>query len=116
MMSPVGTHALAREYHGEFVVLKNSTARMQGVASWTSYRQLRDELVRDQRLAPSGDVSTLVFTEDVSFNSPSAAAAVIFAGNQNGLIAWKVKDTGQTYKDWKETELQRMQGTSGPEV
>ena len=36
VMNPVGTGARAQEIDGEFVVLKGSTARKQGIASWTS--------------------------------------------------------------------------------
>jgi hypothetical protein len=40
----------------------------------------------------------LLFTHDVEFSSPSAAAAVIHGGHANGLIAWKNKD-GKTLKE-----------------
>ena len=40
----------------------------------------------------------LVFTKDVEFSSPSAAAAVVHGGSANGLIAWKDK-LGRTLKD-----------------
>lgn len=106
-MSPVGTLATAREYRGDFIVLKGSTARKNGVASWTSYRQLREQLVQEGRLVPSQDPHYYVFQEDVVFASPSAAAAVVFGGNQNGPMTWKVKGTGQTYRDWRETSLRR---------
>lgn len=105
VMSPVGTTATAREYQGEFIVLKGSTARKTGVASWTAYRQLREQLVQEGSLTPATDGRYYVFQQDVAFSSPSAAAAVIFAGNQNGTLAWKTKDTGQTYKDWQEAKL-----------
>jgi hypothetical protein len=105
-MGPVGTSATAQEVDGQFLVLKNSTARKQGVESWTSYRGLRDQLVAEGKLANSGQDGFLVFTEDVPFASPSAAAAVVFAGNQNGRKAWRVKDTNQTYQEWKEERLE----------
>jgi hypothetical protein len=109
VMSPVGTNAMAREYQGEFIVLKGSTARMQGVQSWTSYRQLRDQLVQEGQLTPDAEGRYYVFQNDVPFNSPSAAAAVIFGGNQNGTLTWKVKVTGQSYKAWKETKLANVE-------
>lgn len=40
----------------------------------------------------------LVFTKDIEFSSPSAAAAVIHGGHANGLTAWKNKD-GKTLKE-----------------
>ena len=40
----------------------------------------------------------LVFTRDVEFASPSAAASIIHGGHANGLIAWK-NAKGVTLKD-----------------
>lgn len=40
----------------------------------------------------------LLFTKNVEFSSPSAAAAVIHGGHANGLIAWRNKD-GKTLKE-----------------
>jgi len=105
VMSPVGTNATAREYQGEFIVLRGSTARKKGTQSWTAYRQLREQLVQEGHLIPGADDQYYVFQQDVAFNSPSAAAAVIYAGNQNGTLTWKVKGTGQSYKDWREAKL-----------
>ena len=92
VMNPVGTSARAQEIDGEFVVLKGSTARKQGIASWTSYKALRDQLVQEGKLADGPDPSLYVFTEDVPFNSPSAAAAVVFGGNQRGPLVWRTED------------------------
>lgn len=107
VMSPVGTLAEAQEIDGEFVVFKGSTARKQGIAAWTSYRALRDQLVADGKLIDGPDPGFLVFTEDVPFSSTSAAAAVIYGGNQQGPIAWKIKGTGQTYRSWSDERLKR---------
>src|SRR3954463_7612820 len=91
-MNPVGTGARAQEIDGEFVVLKGSTARKQGIPSWTSYQALRDQLVQEGKLADGPNPSLYVFTEDVPFNSPSAAAAVVFGGNQRGPLVWRTED------------------------
>lgn len=40
----------------------------------------------------------LLFSKDIEFSSPSAAAAVIHGGHANGLTAWKNKD-GRTLKE-----------------
>jgi hypothetical protein len=40
----------------------------------------------------------LVFTRDVEFSSPTAAAAVVQGGTVNGLTAWRDKD-GRTLKE-----------------
>jgi hypothetical protein len=55
-----------------------------------------------QRLKDEGSLAVkadhLLFTQDVEFSSPSAAAAVIHGGHANGLTAWKNKD-GKTLKE-----------------
>lgn len=112
-MSPVGTRAEAQEIDGEFIVFKGSTARKQGIASWTSYKTLRDQLVLDGRLTDGLDPALYVFAEDVPFNSPSAAAAVVFGGNQSGPRVWKTRDGGQTYGEWQ-TEKLRQAGVKIP--
>ena len=104
-MSSVGVNADAVEADGEFVVLKGSKARKEGTPSWTSYKGLRDKLLADQKLIESGQPNILTFAENVAFDSPSAAAAVVNAGNQNGRIVWRVKGTGQTYKDWQQSQI-----------
>lgn len=54
-----------------------------------------------QKLKAEGALSVennfLVFTRDVEFSSPSAAAAVVHGGHANGLTAWKDRQ-GQTLK------------------
>lgn len=101
-MNTVGVKAVALESDGQFVVLAGSTARLNGTSTWTSYKGLREKLLAEGKLVQSGEPNVLKFAEDVGFDSPSAAAAVVFAGNQNGRIAWRVKGTGQTYKDWQQ--------------
>ena len=44
------------------------------------------------------------FAKDVPFKSPSAAAAVVFAGNHCPLV-WKTKIDGQSYGDWQAERL-----------
>lgn len=85
-MNPVGTKATAQEINGEFVVLKGSTARKENVAGVT-YKPLRDQLIQDEKLVSDEHSDFFVFVEDVSFSSPSAAAAVVYGGNQNGRKA-----------------------------
>ncbi len=106
VMTPIGLHAQMRFVDGEFVVLKGSTARKKGLASWTSYRSLREQLIQDDTLIDSDNPEHYVFARDYAFASPSAAAAIVNAGNQNGWLVWKHKETGQTYKDWQESRLE----------
>ena len=48
---------------------------------------VRQKLKDDGMLAVNAD--HLLFTNDVEFSSPSAAASVIHGGHANGLTAWK---------------------------
>jgi hypothetical protein len=103
VMSDVGTSATAQEIDGRFVVLRGSTARRQGTPSWGSYTSLRDELLAQGKLVVKDD-EFYEFAEDVEFNSPSAAAAVIAAARRSGRVSWKLPD-GRTYAEWKESQM-----------
>jgi len=100
-----GIRAEARIIDGRLVVLKGSMARKQGVESWTNSRNLRAELVESGRLVDAADPQMLVFADNVAFDSPSAAAAVVLGANTNGRVAWKTADTGKTYADWQDLQL-----------
>jgi len=104
LLSAVGAEAQAREINGEFVVLKGSTARKEGLKSWTSYKSLREQLVGERKLVESGQPDYYVFSDDVTFSSPSAGAAVVNAGNMNGRTNWKT-ETGETYQQWHDKKL-----------
>jgi predicted GIY-YIG superfamily endonuclease len=107
-MKAVGVTARAVEAEGGFLVLKGSTARASGTQSWETYKVLRDSLLDQGRLAPSNDPNVLTFAEDVAFASPSAAAAVVYAGNINGRVAWKAEGSGQTYKEYQEAQIKQV--------
>ena len=51
-------------------------------------------------LITNGQVKNFVFQENVSYGSPSTAAAVILGGESNGWIEWK-NDKNQTLKEIK---------------
>jgi Domain of unknown function (DUF4357) len=115
-LSVAGANAKAREIGGEFVVLKGSIARKEGVKSWTSYRSLREQLVQDGKLVPSDQPDYFVFADDIPFSSPSAGGAVVNAGNINGRTAWKVVGTNMTYQDWHEQKLAHAGGSNSADV
>lgn len=80
------------------VVLSGSEAVPQERDSAKNYPSVlsqRNKLIEDGDLVVQD--GKLVFTRDVEFSSPSAAAAVIHGGNANGLTAWKNKQ-GKTLK------------------
>ncbi|MBR9804515.1 DUF4357 domain-containing protein, partial [bacterium] len=71
LLGVVGVEARAREIDGEFIVMKGSTARREGTRTWTSCKGLREQLVDEGKLVLSDQPDYYVFTEDVSFSSPS---------------------------------------------
>jgi hypothetical protein len=82
-----------------FLVLKGSEAvpeERPSVDKWPWTRNLRNRLKDERQLEKQGD--RLIFSRDVEFSSPSAAAAVIHGGHANGLIAWK-DASGKTLKE-----------------
>ncbi|EMI27321.1 hypothetical protein RESH_02053 [Rhodopirellula europaea SH398] len=97
--------ASAKEIGGEFVVLKGSTATLAPRPSWTSYRELRQQLIDDKKLTEVPGKGLLLFVEDIYLSSPSAGAAIVAAGNTNGRAAWKTIDTRQSYGDWHQSQL-----------
>lgn len=81
------------------VVLSGSQAVLNERPSSQKYPwafNMRQKLKEEGALAVKED--HLLFTQDVEFSSPSAAAAVIHGGHANGLISWKNKD-GRTLKE-----------------
>lgn len=94
-------HARLKVVDGEYVVLEGSTAKKDGTPSWDSYISLRESLVQTQKLVPDANPTLYRFAESVPFQSPSAAATVVAAGNQPGPKVWKAVGTGETLRDWE---------------
>lgn len=81
-----------------FVILSGSQAVLNERPSTQKYPwalNMRVKLKEEGALAIASD--SLVFTRDVEFTSPSAAAAVVHGGHANGLTAWKDPE-GRTLK------------------
>lgn len=81
------------------VVLSGSQAVLEERPSTKKYphpSQARQKLKADGMLTVNAD--HLLFTQDVEFSSPSAAASVIHGGHANGLTAWKNK-AGKSLKE-----------------
>jgi hypothetical protein len=81
------------------VVLSGSQAVLNERPSSQKYPwpvNMRQRLRDEGALRAQSDC--LLFTKDVEFTSPSAAAAVIHGGHANGLTAWKNKN-GKTLKE-----------------
>lgn len=81
------------------VVLAGSRAVLQERSSAKNYPGVltqRRKLIEENDLV-SND-GALVFSKDIEFSSPSAAAVVIHGGSANGLMAWK-DSQGKTLKE-----------------
>lgn len=97
-----GVQAEGYEGTDGFVVLEGSTAVTDAVASMetgvSGYYEMRKDLIVSGVLEPAG--GGLRFTQDFSFKSPSAAAAVILGRSANGRLEWT---------DERGTPLKRLQ-------
>lgn len=90
----------------EIIVRQGSMARKDPDYATNQYSGLRDQLIADGSLVTSPDGRALVFSRDVPFASPSAAAAVIYGRNANGRTAWRVKALDQTLKDYQDAQVE----------
>lgn len=97
-----GLSASAREHGKTFIVLAGSRAKLDWKGQPHPYQQLREDLSSAGALKLSSDKTHLVFTEDTSFKSPSAASATILGRTDNGPNTWRIKGSSITYKAWKE--------------
>jgi DNA sulfur modification protein DndB len=100
--------AEAREVNKEFIVLKDSPAKKDHQPSLPPNDiAYREELCQEGKLLLNEQDSMLIFTENVSFSSPSAAASIIRGTSTNGRKEWKVKGTEQTYGEWQNRSKRR---------
>lgn len=97
-----GLEGEALQLGDEIIVRQGSFARKDPDYAMNQYSGLRDQLVADGSLAVTQDGGMLVFTRDVPFSSPSAAAAVIYGRNANGRTSWRVKSTNQTLREYQD--------------
>lgn len=102
VLSKSGISAEAQEINGEFVVFKGSTARSEMNLKSVNPRvfKRRTQLVEEGLLVQSQPGQPLVFTDNVPFTSPTYASDVVVGYSTTLTSGWKVKATGQTYKEW----------------
>ena len=87
---------------GEIVVLADSRARAEEVPTIPQSASALRKILQESGILRKED-DYLVFTEDYSFSSVSAAAATVAGRSENGRIKWKLPD-GRTYADWEENQ------------
>jgi hypothetical protein len=100
-----GVEAQAVETDGEIVVLKGSIGT--GLEfKVNQYAPLRQSLIDEGKIEvlQNGGIR---FLEDVPFNSPSAAAAVLNNRNSSGPREWRVQNTNLTLGEWRDSLLDR---------
>ena len=89
---------------GQFLLQPGSIARLvEGNSLGRGTRALRESLKSSGVLVPDGKL--LRFSQEYAFDSPSGSAAVVVGNSINGRLAWKVKGTGETYKEWQESQV-----------
>jgi len=111
-----GVRAQARYGATGFIVLAGSEAvrDSQVVPSFSSKPPrmvLRQQLVRDGRLQLSGD--KYVFTCDVTFNSPSEAASIIWGCNLNGREAFGLDGTALSSNQFLHFQIDSTRAIEG---
>lgn len=75
---------------GSLNVISGSRARIREVNSFTGWaKAARRKYLEEGTLIESGDGVSYMFTKDVLFKSPSAAAATLAGRPINGWTAWK---------------------------
>jgi hypothetical protein len=81
---------------GSLNVLKGSLARIRQVDSfWGWSKAARERFLQDGTFADKGDGLSYLYTKDVLFKSPTAAAATTVGYSVNGWDVWK-DDAGKT--------------------
>ena len=106
--------AAAIERDGEFIVLKGSPASARWSRNETrasGYSRVHQALIEKGKIVIDTS-GTAFFTTDVSFSSPSAAAAVVRGRSASGPREWRVKGTRKSYADWQNEQLDIMAGIS----
>jgi hypothetical protein len=90
---------------GQFVVQPGSTARDREVESLGAWvRDLRTTLKQAGILVPFNN-GLMRFSQAYAFDSPTAAAGVVSGTGLNGRVAWKVKGSGEPYKEWLKNQV-----------
>lgn len=96
------------ERAGEFVVLSGSTAyRYPNDSLSAPLRSRHESLRRNGVLKEHENPELLIFTEDVSFGSPSAASSLVGGYSDSGPRTWRVKGTSTSYKQWRQRRFEQ---------
>ncbi|MGY2745556.1 GIY-YIG nuclease family protein [Arthrobacter sp. UYCu723] len=100
-----GIRAMAQEVDGEFTVKKGSMARLSFAENSSNYELLHDELLKSGQLVQDGE-DAAIFTQDIVFRSPSAAAAIVAGRAANGRVEWRIPGTGVSFGSWQNQDIE----------
>lgn len=90
--------------NGQFIVKKDSTARVQLAGSMSeTYKNLRQQLVDNGVL--KNENGTLRFIQDYAFSAITAAAQVVSGQTVSGRKAWTTASQNKTFADWEDEQL-----------
>lgn len=106
-MSAGGLFARAVELDGQMIVLKDSEAIIDEAPSLGSNVKIYREQLRKVGKLSQGDDGKLLFTDDVAFTSPSAAAQAVMGTSRNGRTDWINSKTNETYAAWQDRVISR---------
>ena len=102
-----GITAIAEEVDDEFIVIKGSKASIRDTDRFPeSSKRLRDILIAENKLIMNK--TDYEFCENVTFKSPSAAACIIAASNQNGRVTWIHQKSGKNYGEWLKDKIENI--------
>jgi hypothetical protein len=101
-----GAEATMVERGGEFVVLAGSLMPSDEVPTCPEgVLKRRAQLRKDGVIVSDPSSNRVKLTQDVAFDTPSGASSFVGGRSDNGWMTWKVKGTGQTYKDWSAAQI-----------
>jgi hypothetical protein len=89
-------------FKGSTVVLK----QRPGADKYPYLVTRRKQLIDDESLIEKS--GSLVFTRDVEFSSPSAAASVVCGGSANGLVSWQSQEGTRREQYFRDPERSEM--------
>ncbi|SRR5215204_2687032 len=72
-------------------------------------KEKRSRLIKENRLIQSSRSDFGILTENLPFNSPSGAAEFVGGASLSERALWEVKDLGQTYANWQESQLANIE-------
>lgn len=105
--SKAGISAKAREDAGDFILEEGAIGALREAVSFPErIKSVRDDALQTGQITRISKDNFRV-EQDISFNSPSAAAVFLFGTSRNGRTDWIVPSSGQSYGAWKDAAIEK---------